>query len=123
LRGQKYGGAVAASVTQASWFENISTQGAIDMTTTARSVRNLAIAFAALVSTSCCAAESVKLRVALYPFVPGKYPIFTLLAQEFQRRNEGMVVEMVEVPPPIRIIMTAACKRWMPTYMRSTPFC
>ena len=63
-----------------------------------RVIVNLAIAFAILIPTASLAVESVKLRVALYPYVPGKHSVFNLLAREFQRRNEGLVVEMVEVP-------------------------
>src|SRR3954452_20799887 len=47
----------------------------------------------------CRAAEPVTLRVALYPYVPDKYAVFTLLAREFQRRNNGITLELVEVPP------------------------
>ena len=58
----------------------------------------LAVAIGILGSTYCQAAEPVTLRVALYPYVPGKYGVFTLLAREFQRRNKGVTLELVEIP-------------------------
>src|SRR5476651_848257 len=41
----------------------------------------------------------VTLRVALYPYVPGQYSAFMLLAREFQKHNEGVTLELVEVDP------------------------
>src|SRR5271163_2683327 len=41
----------------------------------------------------------ITLRVALYPYVPDQYAVFALLAREFQRRNEGVTLELVEVDP------------------------
>jgi thiamine pyridinylase len=59
----------------------------------------LAIAIGFSAHAPCEAAEPVTLRVALYPYVPGKYSVFALLAREFQRRNKGVTLELVEVPP------------------------
>jgi thiamine pyridinylase len=44
------------------------------------------------------AVEPVKLKVALYPYVPDRYVVFALLAREFQARkeNEGVTLELVE---------------------------
>jgi thiamine pyridinylase len=50
--------------------------------------------------TSNCPAslsDTITLRVALYPFVPDQYSVFTLIAREFQRRNKGVTLELVEV--------------------------
>jgi len=41
----------------------------------------------------------VTLRVALYPYVPGPHSVFTLLTQEFQKRNPGVTLELAEVDP------------------------
>jgi thiamine pyridinylase len=43
--------------------------------------------------------DAVTLRVALYPYVPERYALFALLAREFQRRNAGVVLDLVEVDP------------------------
>jgi thiamine pyridinylase len=45
------------------------------------------------------APEAITLRVALYPYVPDRYALFALLAQEFQRRNAGVTLDLVEVDP------------------------
>ena len=45
------------------------------------------------------APEAITLRVALYPYVPDRYALFALLAREFQRRNEGVTLDLVEVAP------------------------
>ena len=45
------------------------------------------------------AADAVTLRVALYPYVPARYALFALLAREFQRRNVGVTLDLVEVGP------------------------
>ena len=45
------------------------------------------------------APESITLRVALYPYVPGAHAVFALLAREFQRKNEGVTLELIEVDP------------------------
>lgn len=45
------------------------------------------------------APEPVTVRVALYPYVPGPYSLFMLLAREFQKRNAGVMLELVEVDP------------------------
>ncbi len=45
------------------------------------------------------AAEAVTLRVALYPYVPGAHALFAQVAREFQQRNEGAILELVEVDP------------------------
>jgi thiamine pyridinylase len=60
---------------------------------------SVAIAIGALGYGACGAAGPMTLRVALYPYVPGKYSVFTLLAREFQRRNKGVTLELIEVPP------------------------
>lgn len=41
----------------------------------------------------------VTVKVALYPYVPGQYAVFALLAREFQKQNEGVTLELVEVDP------------------------
>lgn len=51
-----------------------------------------------LATRACSAVEAITLRVALYPFVPDRRAVFTLLAQEFQKKNPGVVLESVEVP-------------------------
>lgn len=45
------------------------------------------------------APEPVTVRVALYPYVPGPYSLFMLLAREFQKQNAGVTLELVEVDP------------------------
>ena len=91
-----------------------------------RRISSLAALFLLLIgvhfSLTAHAVEAVTLRVALYPYVPGKYAVFALLAQEFQRRNEGAVLELVEVDPK-RIIMKTGCSPLKPMFSRSTPFC
>jgi thiamine pyridinylase len=66
------------------------------------SMRGLLLSLTLILSTfataSCQAVESVTLRVALYPYVPGQHSVFALLAREYQRRNPGLVLEMIEVP-------------------------
>src|SRR5258708_1126916 len=42
------------------------------------------------------AAETITLRVALYPYVPGPQALFAQLAREFQGRNEGAILEVVD---------------------------
>lgn len=61
----------------------------------------ICIAIASMVwgASSSHATEAITLRVALYPYVPDRYSVFALLAREFQRRNKGVTVELVEVPP------------------------
>jgi thiamine pyridinylase len=56
------------------------------------------VAFA-LGSPATCAPEATTLKVALYPYVPEKYAVYALLAREFQRRNPGVVLDLVEVDP------------------------
>jgi thiamine pyridinylase len=51
-----------------------------------------------LVPRASAAVEAVTLRVALYPYVPDRRAVFTLLAQEFQKRNPGAILQFVEVP-------------------------
>jgi len=53
---------------------------------------------AGLATNGSQAVESVTIRVALYPYVPGQHSVFALIAREFQRRNEGLILEMVDVP-------------------------
>ncbi len=53
----------------------------------------------ATVTGYCTAAPSITLRVALYPFVPDHYTVFALLAREFQRKHEGVTLELIEVDP------------------------
>lgn len=59
----------------------------------------VAVACGVLGIAECWAAEAVTLRVALYPYVPDKYGVFTLLTQAFQRQNPGIIVQAVELPP------------------------
>jgi thiamine pyridinylase len=54
--------------------------------------------FGALFPAACEGAEAVTLRVALYPYVPERHSVFTLLSQEFQRQNPGLILQLVEVP-------------------------
>ena len=58
----------------------------------------LAAMLGALLPVACGAVEAVTLRVALYPYVPERHAVFTLLSQEFQRRNPGLILQLVEVP-------------------------
>src|SRR5262249_34893819 len=52
-----------------------------------------------VVSASTARAEAVTLRVALYPYVPRAQALFAELAREFQRRNDGVVLQPVEIDP------------------------
>jgi thiamine pyridinylase len=45
------------------------------------------------------APDAITLRVALYPYLPERYALFALLAREFQRRNPGVTLDLVEVDP------------------------
>lgn len=49
----------------------------------------VALVLQAALPAPCNAAEPIVIRVALYPFVPDRYAVFTLLAQEFQCWNRG----------------------------------
>lgn len=57
------------------------------------------VASISLLFASALQAAPVTVKVALYPYVPGQYAVFALLAREFQRRNEGVTLELVEVDP------------------------
>lgn len=56
----------------------------------------LAVLFAAALGIARAAPESITLKVALYPYVPGRHAVFALLASEFQRANEGITLQLVE---------------------------
>lgn len=69
-----------------------------------RRLLSFSVLLAALVSVviggaAHAAPVPVTVRVALYPYVPGPYAVFALLAREFQKRNEGVTLELVEVDP------------------------
>ena len=59
----------------------------------------IALLSVALGAPPVCSLEATTLRVALYPYVPERYAVFALLAREFQRRNPGVVLDLVEVDP------------------------
>jgi thiamine pyridinylase len=71
---------------------------------TMRLFRASAILFVLMIATitgygTAAPSKPITLRVALYPFVPDRYAIFALLAREFQRKNEGVTLELIEVDP------------------------
>lgn len=51
---------------------------------------------AAALGIARAAPEPITLKVALYPYVPGRHAVFALLAREFQRANEGITLQLVE---------------------------
>ena len=59
----------------------------------------IALLSVALGAPPACSLEATTLRVALYPYVPERYAVFALLAREFQRRNPGVALDLVEVDP------------------------